>query len=243
MGVQLSPSCSFSCYVEEIAKMVSTVHMAVLALVSLVGVGAFKGEVPKCYELANSGGPIEKNLDVQLIIDNTNAAALNKLKTMLTTKFANDFVMPNTRFALTTIGTTQQVFSLEKGKTLTLFKTSVASISKGAGPLNGQVVQAMSKAYSEYQKEMRKHALRSPTAASPYPVGRHPACLPPRFSPHDPPSPGHCRLLWRGNGSLRTVSPPRGAWQSIHASVAEGTKMSSTLTRRCRRLRFSPPTI
>merc|ERR1711970_1603022 len=112
MGVQLSPSCSFSCYVEEIAKMVSTVHMAVLALVSLVGVGAFKGEVPKCYELANSGGPIEKNLDVQLIIDNTNAAALNKLKT----KFANDFVMPNTRFALTTIGTTQQVFSLEKGK-------------------------------------------------------------------------------------------------------------------------------
>merc|ERR1711970_1482471 len=113
MGVQLSPSCSFSCYVEEIAKMVSTVHMAVLALVSLVGVGAFKGEVPKCYELANSGGPIEKNLDVQLIIDNTNAAALNKLKTMLTT-----------------IGTTQQVFSLEKGKTLTLFKTSVASISK-----------------------------------------------------------------------------------------------------------------
>jgi len=154
----LSPSCSFSCYVEEIAKMVSTVHMAVLALVSLVGVGAFKGEVPKCYELANSGGPIEKNLDVQLIIDNTNAAALIKLKTMLTTKFANDFVMPNTRFALTTIGTTQQVFSLEKGKTLTLFKTSVASISKGTGPLNGQVVQAMSKAYSEYQKEMRKHA-------------------------------------------------------------------------------------
>jgi len=140
--------------------MVSTVHMAVLALVSLVGVGAFKGEVPKCYELANSGGPIEKKLDVQLLIDTSVAAGaskLDKLKTMLYTKFANHFLMPNTRFALTTIGDTNQLFSLEKGKTLTEFTASVKSISDG-GLKVGDVSIAMDKAVAEYKKEMRKYA-------------------------------------------------------------------------------------